>query len=190
MPPVSSQKQPQQPNTPAPASAPSPAPATPAATSSTPAPTAAAAPTTPVATSEPLREDQVKLAVKFLSSPKVQSADHSKKLAFLKQKGLTQAEIDEAFKRTSGTAASAPTSAPPAATSTAPAASAPTTSQRLTIKRIVAIALLVGTSAVGLTAGLVSLVKCYMIPVFKRIAGYQRGRYEEHHDHYKQLEAQ
>jgi hypothetical protein len=32
----------------------------------------------------------------------VQSADKGKKIAFLQKKGLNQAEIDEAFKRTGG----------------------------------------------------------------------------------------
>jgi hypothetical protein len=54
------------------------------------------------ATPQPLREDKLKLAVSFLSSPKVQAADKSKKTAFLKQKGLTDAEVEEAYRRTSG----------------------------------------------------------------------------------------
>lgn len=53
-------------------------------------------------TPQPLREDKLKLAVSFLSSPKVQAADKSKKTAFLKQKGLTDAEVEEAYRRTSG----------------------------------------------------------------------------------------
>jgi hypothetical protein len=54
------------------------------------------------ATPQPLREDKLKLAVSFLSSPKVQAADKSKKNAFLKQKGLTDAEVEEAYRRSSG----------------------------------------------------------------------------------------
>ena len=49
----------------------------------------------------PLREDLIAPAVSFLASPNVQSADKAKKVAFLQKKGLNQAEIDEAFKRSS-----------------------------------------------------------------------------------------
>jgi hypothetical protein len=47
----------------------------------------------------PLREDLIKPAVSFLSSPNVRSADRAKKLAFLQKKGLNQREIQEAFQR-------------------------------------------------------------------------------------------
>lgn len=50
----------------------------------------------------PLREDMIKSAVSFLTSPNVRSADKGKKIAFLQKKGLNQAEIDEAFKRSGG----------------------------------------------------------------------------------------
>ncbi|KAI9303236.1 peroxisome membrane anchor protein Pex14p [Cunninghamella echinulata] len=52
-----------------------------------------------MSTDTQLREDLLKLAINFLSSPKVQSADKEKKITFLKSKGLTDAEITEAFKR-------------------------------------------------------------------------------------------
>ena len=48
---------------------------------------------------QPLREDMLRSAVSFLSSPNVRSADNAKKVAFLRQKGLTTDEITEAFKR-------------------------------------------------------------------------------------------
>lgn len=51
------------------------------------------------ATATGLREDFIKLAVSFLSSPNVRSADTAKKVAFLRQKGLSQEEIETAFKR-------------------------------------------------------------------------------------------
>lgn len=50
----------------------------------------------------PLREDMIKPAVSFLTSSNVRSADKAKKIAFLQKKGLNQAEIDEAFKRSGG----------------------------------------------------------------------------------------
>ncbi|KAI8336897.1 peroxisome membrane anchor protein Pex14p [Blakeslea trispora] len=48
------------------------------------------------------RQDLIKSAVSFLSSPNVQSADREKKVAFLQKKGLTQEEIDEAFQVVKG----------------------------------------------------------------------------------------
>lgn len=92
------------------------------AASPTPAPTTQT-PTTTTAVTEPtaaivspLREDMIKPAVSFLSSPNVRSADKAKKIAFLQQKGLNQAEIDEAFKRAGGDSGS--TTATTAATTT------------------------------------------------------------------------
>lgn len=75
--------------------------------STTPATTAPVSTTTAVtepkaALVSPLREDLIKPAVSFLSSPNVRSADKAKKIAFLQKKGLNQAEIDEAFKRSGG----------------------------------------------------------------------------------------
>lgn len=71
-----------------------PAVATPATTTTT---TAVTEPQTAIVS--PLREDLIKSAVSFLSSANVRSADKGKKVAFLQKKGLNQAEIDEAFKR-------------------------------------------------------------------------------------------
>eukprot|EP00921_Rhytidocystis_pertsovi_P007804 GHVQ01012953.1.p1 GENE.GHVQ01012953.1~~GHVQ01012953.1.p1 ORF type:complete len:613 (-),score=75.40 GHVQ01012953.1:1485-3323(-) len=60
----------------------------------------------PVATAPSLppsgavREDQIANAVRFLSHPSVRNAAPSKKHEFLANKGLTQLEINEAFRRT------------------------------------------------------------------------------------------
>ncbi|XP_047332963.1 peroxisomal membrane protein PEX14 isoform X2 [Impatiens glandulifera] len=48
---------------------------------------------------EPIREDQVQNAVKFLSHPKVRGSAVMYRRSFLEQKGLTKEEIDEAFSR-------------------------------------------------------------------------------------------
>ncbi|KAI0524000.1 hypothetical protein KFK09_003364 [Dendrobium nobile] len=53
----------------------------------------------PFLTSEPLREDQVQNAVKFLSHPKVRGSPVIYRRSFLERKGLTKEEIDEAFLR-------------------------------------------------------------------------------------------
>ncbi|WIA09958.1 hypothetical protein OEZ85_010170 [Tetradesmus obliquus] len=71
-----------------------------------------------------LREDQIQNAVAFLSHPKVRGSPVSAKRSFLGKKGLTNAEIDEAFKRVpeapAAAAAPAPaTAAMPATTATA-----------------------------------------------------------------------
>lgn len=49
--------------------------------------------------SEPIREDQVQNAVKFLSHPKVRGSPVMHRRSFLERKGLTKEEIDEAFHR-------------------------------------------------------------------------------------------
>lgn len=89
----------------------------PASTSTTTpaAPTPVAAPA--VVADAPVRENMVQQAVSFLSSPSVQSAEESKKTAFLEKKGLTLKEIELARARVAGAAAT------PAPVSTAPIAS-------------------------------------------------------------------
>lgn len=49
--------------------------------------------------SEPMREEQVQNAVKFLSHPKVRGSPVIYRRSFLEKKGLTKEEIDEAFHR-------------------------------------------------------------------------------------------
>ncbi|XP_019464105.1 PREDICTED: peroxisomal membrane protein PEX14-like isoform X2 [Lupinus angustifolius] len=49
--------------------------------------------------SQPLREEQVQNAVKFLSHPKVKGSPVIYRRSFLEKKGLTKEEIDEAFQR-------------------------------------------------------------------------------------------
>lgn len=47
---------------------------------------------------EPIREEQVQNAVKFLSHPKVRGSPVIYRRSFLEKKGLTKEEIDEAFR--------------------------------------------------------------------------------------------
>lgn len=49
--------------------------------------------------SEPMREDQVQNAVKFLQHPRVKGSPVLYRRSFLERKGLTKEEIDEAFRR-------------------------------------------------------------------------------------------
>ncbi|XP_027916898.1 peroxisomal membrane protein PEX14 isoform X1 [Vigna unguiculata] len=49
--------------------------------------------------SQPMREEQVQNAVKFLSHPKVRGSPVMYRRSFLEKKGLTKEEIDEAFRR-------------------------------------------------------------------------------------------
>ncbi|GAA0163047.1 primary active transporter [Lithospermum erythrorhizon] len=56
-------------------------------------------PTSVFVNSEPIREDQVQNAVKFLSHPKVKGSPVIYRRSFLEKKGLTKEEIDEAFRR-------------------------------------------------------------------------------------------
>jgi hypothetical protein len=48
---------------------------------------------------QPMREDYVENAVKFLSHPKVRGSPVVYRRSFLEKKGLTTQEIDEAFRR-------------------------------------------------------------------------------------------
>ncbi|KAM7471312.1 hypothetical protein LguiA_009495 [Lonicera macranthoides] len=56
-------------------------------------------PTPVFVNSEPIREEQVQNAVKFLSHPKVRGSPVIYRRSFLERKGLTKEEIDEAFRR-------------------------------------------------------------------------------------------
>ncbi|KAI8320278.1 hypothetical protein GQ54DRAFT_312802 [Martensiomyces pterosporus] len=52
-----------------------------------------------VSAAQPLREDIIESAVRFLTDPKVQSSTLAKKISFLETKGLTNAEIEDALAR-------------------------------------------------------------------------------------------
>nr|XP_018633863.1 peroxisomal membrane protein PEX14 isoform X2 [Nicotiana tomentosiformis] len=56
-------------------------------------------PTSVFLNSEPVREDQVQNAMKFLSHPRVRGSPVMYRRSFLERKGLTKEEIDEAFRR-------------------------------------------------------------------------------------------
>ncbi|XP_033508290.1 peroxisomal membrane protein PEX14-like isoform X1 [Nicotiana tomentosiformis] len=56
-------------------------------------------PTSVFVNSEPIREEQVQNAMKFLSHPKVRGSPVMYRRSFLERKGLTKEEIDEAFRR-------------------------------------------------------------------------------------------
>ncbi|KAI3426836.1 hypothetical protein D9Q98_006783 [Chlorella vulgaris] len=61
-----------------------------------------------------VREDQVQNAMAFLSHPKVRTSAPASKREFLQRKGLTEAEIDEAFRRAPQAPAAATDAAAPA----------------------------------------------------------------------------
>ncbi|XP_068638936.1 peroxisomal membrane protein PEX14-like [Aristolochia californica] len=58
-----------------------------------------ASPKSAFVNTEPMREEQVQNAVKFLSHPKVRGSPVIYRRSFLERKGLTKEEIDEAFRR-------------------------------------------------------------------------------------------
>ncbi|XP_068643196.1 peroxisomal membrane protein PEX14-like isoform X2 [Aristolochia californica] len=58
-----------------------------------------ASPKSAFVNTEPMREEQVQNAVKFLSHPKVKGSPVIYRRSFLERKGLTKEEIDEAFRR-------------------------------------------------------------------------------------------
>ncbi|KAF7724538.1 peroxisomal membrane protein pex14 [Apophysomyces ossiformis] len=165
-------------------------------TTSTPTP-----PTSLPAAEDPLREDLLKPAVSFLSSPNVRSADTAKKIAFLKNKGLNKREIDEAFRRVgqSSTVAETPTQTTTQATYVPPPSAAPLIPARpvvhastapqiiyypvippsMSVERVLATAMIVGLGAVGVTAGLIGIIRHFMNPIFTRVALFRRKRYNE-----------
>ncbi|KAI9267977.1 peroxisomal membrane anchor protein conserved region-domain-containing protein [Phascolomyces articulosus] len=128
--------------------------------------------------SKPLNEQLIKSAVSFLSSPNVQSAETVKKVAFLQKKGLSAEEIQEAFKRVDQTAPSVPAattaSPPPAVAPPAPLIPKRTAYHQqqpsiiyqplpptppMPLQRLIAIALIFGVGAVGVTSGIIGIVK-------------------------------
>ncbi|KAI9485292.1 MAG: peroxisomal membrane anchor protein conserved region-domain-containing protein [Benjaminiella poitrasii] len=152
--------------------------------------------TTPAVQSSSLREDMIKQAVSFLSSPNVRSADKAKKIAFLEKKGLNQTEIDESFKRVGDQAV---TNASPSAVNsnvqvttpvipvrnyTPPTTQilyySPPSQPSLPAEKVFALAVILGMGAVGLTAGVVGILRRFISPIFNRIAEYQRTRYNQH----------
>ncbi|GAN05928.1 peroxisomal membrane anchor family protein [Mucor ambiguus] len=158
-----------------------------------------------------IREDMIKPAVSFLSSPNVRSADREKKIAFLQKKGLTQAEITEAFKRAGveGDSTVATTTTTTTTTNNIPAtASQPQYQQQqhlapvlpsrnvnysapqivyypqppnppVPVEKVFAMAVILGMGAVGVTAGVVGILRRLIAPIFNRIAEYQRTRYNQ-----------
>ncbi|KAG2218713.1 hypothetical protein INT45_002421 [Circinella minor] len=168
---------------------------------------------------KPLNEQLIKSAVSFLSSPNVKSAETVKKVAFLKNKGLSAEEIQEAFKRvddvvptvsTPITTTKASTTLPAAGTSTLtpPAPLIPKRSAynqqqpsiiyqplpgapSMSIQRLLAIALIFGVGAVGVTSGIVGIVKVtnnekknliilrLLLPTFNGVTSYRTGRYKQ-----------
>ncbi|CEP09418.1 hypothetical protein [Parasitella parasitica] len=168
--------------------------------------------TTEIATADvtaPIREDMIKPAVSFLSSPNVRSADRAKKVAFLQKKGLTQAEITEAFKRAGveGENATATTTAVASTANNTPSASSQAQGQHklapvlpsrnvnysapqivyypqpanppVAAEKVFAMAVVLGMGAVGLTAGVIGILRRFIAPIFNRIADYQRTRYNQ-----------
>ncbi|XP_042042914.1 peroxisomal membrane protein PEX14-like [Salvia splendens] len=69
-------------------------------------------PTSVFVNSEPIREEQVQNAMKFLSHPKVRGSPVMYRRSFLERKGLTKEEIDEAFRRVPDTMPDASTTQP------------------------------------------------------------------------------
>ncbi|KAL9552937.1 hypothetical protein MBANPS3_003520 [Mucor bainieri] len=202
-------------------------PSTQAAATPTPPPAATTpAPSTTESTATAaVREDMIKPAVSFLSSPNVRSAGREKKVAFLQKKGLTQAEITEAFKRagvegdstvattttTTTTTNNIPATAPPQPQYQQQQHLAPVLPSRnvnysapqivyypqppnppVPAEKVFAMAVILGMGAVGLTAGVVGILRgtliltvaCYpfqrfIAPIFNRIAEYQCTRYNQ-----------
>ncbi|KAI8076768.1 peroxisomal membrane anchor protein conserved region-domain-containing protein [Halteromyces radiatus] len=149
---------------------------------------------TPTTTTNEYREDLLMLASSFLSSSKVQAAEKSKKIAFLKSKGLTDAEITEAFRRLDQQTSISETSPQPSSALkyTSPSTSlipeqpmeplilyhpAPT-APIVPTQQTFALALIFGVGLTGVACGLIGIVKRLLYPVFATYAGYKHSRYQ------------
>lgn len=129
--------------------------------------------------SEPIREDQVQNAVKFLSHPKVRGSPVIYRRSFLEKKGLTREEIDEAFRRVPDPTPSATPSQPAAtnqdgqmkslsATQPVPSASSGTISKVRKLSSFHWSNVLVAVSVLGASgAGTFVVFKKSIVPRFK-----------------------
>ncbi|KAI8084409.1 peroxisomal membrane anchor protein conserved region-domain-containing protein [Gilbertella persicaria] len=162
-----------------------PAPSTPANSNPVPSTPASTTPSVPAASANTpspttnsnnavLREDLIKPAVSFLSSPNVRSADKEKKISFLQKKGLNQAEIDEAFKRAgNGTVSTSNNTSTHQQNTLAPIVPARNVNYvppqivyypqppppPVPAEKVFAMAVVLGMGAVGLTAGVIGLLR-------------------------------
>ncbi|KAI8329422.1 peroxisomal membrane anchor protein conserved region-domain-containing protein [Chlamydoabsidia padenii] len=157
------------------------------------------------------RQDQLKLAVSFLSSNKVQAADKSKKVAFLKSKGLTDEEITEAFRLTdqaepvSTTNPVTPATTPIVKTTLSPELAPPTTlipsrpleplilyqpaptAPKVPTRQVIAMAIIFGVGLTGMACSMVGIVKRILYPVFATFAGYKHSRYKHQTNRIQQI---
>ncbi|KAI8878240.1 hypothetical protein K501DRAFT_336891 [Backusella circina FSU 941] len=149
-----------------------------------------------------MREDLLKSAVSFLTSPNVQSADREKKIQFLKKKGLDDEEIEEAFKRagstpntTTTTTTTTTNAVKPVVNNTPSIPTRPTTVYqlppkiiyypppgpvRLTTKQLVGWIVVLGLGAFGVTSAVTIMIKQCMKRVFNKIGAYQGARYRNY----------
>ncbi|PHZ11859.1 uncharacterized protein RHIMIDRAFT_238513 [Rhizopus microsporus ATCC 52813] len=144
-----------------------------------------------------MRNDLIESAVSFLSSPNVQNAEKEKKIQFLKNKGLTDEEIEEAFKRTTTTTTTTPTSTATTVKPKVPSRlpyqivyySTEPTITRMSTQQLLRYAILLGMGTLSVTVVLLTVVKKFMSKIFNSIAKYQRNRYKDHTDVLKGIEA-
>eukprot|EP00727_Mastigamoeba_balamuthi_P004377 m51a1_g13938 putative peroxisomal membrane protein pex14 (198) ;mRNA; f:878532-879125 len=132
-----------------------------------PAPAAAEPAAKKDAPQEALREELVQNAVQFLRHPNVVGTPLARRVAFMRQKGLSQAEVDAALKRAAALADVAPPRPalpPPYAAPAGACAAPPCGSAGPSWLQVAGLAVL----AAGVGAGAVMLVDTYVAPWVRR----------------------
>ncbi|KAG2211572.1 hypothetical protein INT47_008668 [Mucor saturninus] len=124
-----------------------------------------------------MRQELLQSAQAFLTSESVQSADNESKIQFLRNKGLHDEEIKEAFIR-AGEALQIPWP-PPRPSLMSQSVYYPSPIPRLTDIQIVSYALLLAIGTFGLTASITVIIKKIMSNLLRTIANYQANRYKQ-----------
>ncbi|KAI9281191.1 peroxisomal membrane anchor protein conserved region-domain-containing protein [Sporodiniella umbellata] len=136
-----------------------------------------------------MREDLLASAIAFLKSPNVKTASKEKKTQFLEKKGLTQEEINEAFKQTESelTEVIKPI-VPPRQTIQVVYYPLEALPVRMTTQQIVKVACIVGLGATGIITILLAIIQRCMSRVLGSITRYQSDRYKTRADFLKRLQ--
>ncbi|CEP11629.1 hypothetical protein [Parasitella parasitica] len=132
-----------------------------------------------------MREELIKSAVSFLSTANVKTAEKDKKTEFLRGKGLTDHEIEEAFKRVEPlldqTTSNIPRIPPRITYGPIQVVYYPSASiLRMTNRQLLHSVLSMGLGSFVITAACVSIIKSFMSNIFNAIAAYQSDRYQQH----------
>ncbi|KAI8993185.1 peroxisomal membrane anchor protein conserved region-domain-containing protein [Pilobolus umbonatus] len=146
-----------------------------------------------------MREDLLTSAESFLSSPQVISSDKSKKVEFLKKKGLTEEEITEAFRRVENKSIddqpvemTLQQSSVVMPTTTYPSSQIiyypPPPPERMATQQLLMKVVLIGLGLFGITSGITLVIKKCMSNLLGAIGSYQGNRYKQYEQLFHRME--